>query len=546
MRAGKAVLALLLIIAIVAAGAWFGRVWEAPASTPIAAAQANTAIARGGAAFVAGDFGGISMHALETHALPWRLAAAALVLDEQSRVPGTPANQATLNRVLARFGFLMPTEIVNLPVGVQPPSSAMPLGMTSAYLAPIGGSRVFASNLGCAACHAGVTYDAQGQPQPQRVILGTPNTSIDLERYTLAVFQAMRRFADSDALLPTANTLFPDMTWRERQSLRWLVLPLAQRRIADMAGQTRPLPFSNGLPGTTNGVAALKAGLHVPLLGGGMGDAGIVSVPILANRGWRSSLLADGAYAPPGAARQREMTAADVTPAHRDALAAITTFFTVPSMGVAPERAHASVADGKNVMAFLATYRPQPFPGSIDRAAAQRGHATYTRACASCHGTYRVEGQGVALTRFPNWLGDVGTDRLRNQVFDAALVRAVAQSPYRADISVRQQRGYVGTLLTGVWATAPYLHNGSVPTIWALLTPSARPQRFLVGGHALSLADMGIALDAHGAYPAGYRPFAEPVWYDTRKPGQGNGGHVYGSDLSDAEKRDLIAFLSQL
>jgi hypothetical protein len=75
--------------------------------------------------------------------------------------------------------------------------------------------------------------------------------------------------------------------------------------------------------------------------------------------------------------------------------------------------------------------------------------------------------------------------------------------------------------LTAVSATAPYLHNGSVPTLHALLQPAdQRPTTF----------------------PRGHTGFV----YDTRLPGNRNIGHEYGTHLTAAEKEDLIAFLMSL
>lgn len=75
--------------------------------------------------------------------------------------------------------------------------------------------------------------------------------------------------------------------------------------------------------------------------------------------------------------------------------------------------------------------------------------------------------------------------------------------------------------LTAVRATAPYLHNGSVPTLRALLDPPARrPVRFPLGA-------------------AGFV-------FDTRLPGNRNIGHDYGTNLTPAEKNDLVAFLESL
>ncbi|MBV8686451.1 MAG: hypothetical protein JOZ90_09235 [Alphaproteobacteria bacterium] len=502
--------------------------------------------ARGAAAFAGAGFGGVGMDALETNAVPWRLVAAALVLDERARDPAARLDRATLDRILRRFGFLPGAAIVNAPAGVGPRNSELPLGFTHGDLAPVGGARVRVANLGCAACHAGVTYAADGTPRPDRAMLGMPNSSIDLEAYTLAVFRAMRRFAGSDRLLPAAARLFPEMGWRERQTMRFLVLPLAKRRLAALEGSERPLPFPNGAPGSTNGVAALKAALRVPLAGGGAEDSGVVSIPDLGDRIWRTSLLADGAYAVPGRPRNSPTTAGALDRRHLRRLAEIMTFFTVPSMGVHPQAALGHIDDATDIMAFLKTYRPQPFPGPVDLAAAAKGRTVYAAACAACHGSYDASVAQPRLIRFPNWIGGVGTDPLRATLFDAALAAAVGRTAYRDRIAAASGGGYAAPPLAGLWASAPYLHNGSVPTLAALLSPGERPARFLVGGHALDFDAVGLRLAPDGAYPPGYRPFSVPAWIDTRAPGRGKDGHRFGETLPPEQKRQLIEYLKRL
>ena len=278
----------------------------APESPSLAMPQTVAATphaAKGAAAFAGGGFGGISQTSLETNAVPFKLVAAALVMDEQASDPTANTDLATLRRVMQRFGFLYPESVEGMPIGMRLPltetrSAEKPLGMTYGFIAPLGGTRVEVANLGCAACHAGVSYLPDGTPEPGRAVLGMPNTSLDLESYTQAIFTALRRHAGDPALLTMADTLFPQMSWQERASLRWIVLPLARSRLETLAGASRALPFPNGLPGATNGVAALKLQMGTPLLEGGPGDRGIVSIPDLALRQRRNSLLADGVLYP--------------------------------------------------------------------------------------------------------------------------------------------------------------------------------------------------------------------------------------------------------
>src|SRR5262249_9002007 len=105
--------------------------------------------------------------------------------------------------------------------------------------------------------------------------------------------------------------------------------------------------------------------------------------------------------------------------------------------------------------------------------------------------------------------------------------------------------------LSGVWASAPYFVNGSVPTIRHLLEPATRPTRFMVGGHRLDLVKLGsagvTAPDGSWVYPEGTQPFAQPVMIDTTRPGFSNQGHeAEVSALTSAERDALIEYLKLL
>lgn len=87
--------------------------------------------------------------------------------------------------------------------------------------------------------------------------------------------------------------------------------------------------------------------------------------------------------------------------------------------------------------------------------------------------------------------------------------------------------------LAGVWATGPYLHNGSVPTIYEVLSPDDRREVFWTGGRTLDLDRLGYASEEA---PGLFR-------FDTRLPGNGNGGHDYGAALTHDERMAIIEYL---
>ena len=111
--------------------------------------------------------------------------------------------------------------------------------------------------------------------------------------------------------------------------------------------------------------------------------------------------------------------------------------------------------------------------------------------------------------------------------------------------------GYQAPPLDGVWATAPYFHNGSVPTLYHVLNSKARPQHL----HALVPHRRGGLRQGEGRLEGAGRwtrcrrveqPHERRKVYDTTQPGRGNGGHTFGDDLTDEERRAVIEYLKTL
>ncbi len=103
------------------------------------------------------------------------------------------------------------------------------------------------------------------------------------------------------------------------------------------------------------------------------------------------------------------------------------------------------------------------------------------------------------------------------------------------DINDMDGNAYTAKPLAGIWATAPYLHNGSVPTVDDLLSPAdKRPVTFSVGQREYDPEKLGYLQTAKG-----------PFTFDTRQKGNRNFGHEIPGTLNwtGAEKRDLLEFL---
>ncbi len=501
--------------------------------------------------FVFDDFGSLNTDELETYAIPWKLATAALVRVRHDSI-GASVSESTLRAVMTEYGFLSPRRIANWE-GPQP-HLARPLGIVSGVAhRGFPGVDIEIANVGCATCHAGMLYGADGLPTGE-AWLGLPNSSLDLSAYVDAVFAALvKELERPDTLVATLAALYPEVSERELRTLRRHVIPNAGEQLiarAELYGGL--LPFENGGPGLLNGVGSLRfivGALHQDVR---PTEIAWSSPPDLGGTTLRRALLVDGVYAPPGSARFGALTDADVTSEHLDELAGVASLFVASTQGIAPASARKAIPQVRDIMEFVHALEPPRFPGSVDSVLAEQGRAVYEGACADCHGTYTRGRVATRLVAHPNRLvahDRMMTDPVRWSTVDSTSLRLMGDLGYDGLIEAVASGGYVAQDLSGLWATAPYLHNGSVPTLWHLLHAEERPVRFQVGGHALDYELMGIAgeLDEHGTYryPAGYEPWSQPFLYDTREPGRSNQGHEFRT-LSNSEKRALLEYLKLL
>jgi mono/diheme cytochrome c family protein len=186
------------------------------------------------------------------------------------------------------------------------------------------------------------------------------------------------------------------------------------------------------------------------------------------------------------------------------------------------------------VAAWTRDLRPPPFPdGRIDHSRVAQGRAAYDTACARCHDF------GAADVGQVTPLAEVGTDPERVRSFTpdlAARMNTIGTGkPWRFS-RFRTTDGYANLPLDGVWLRAPYLHNGSVPTLRALLFPEERPAVFHRGYDVYDFDRVGFLYDSAEAVRDGVR-------FDTAERGNSNQGHLYGSDLPVADREALIEYL---
>jgi hypothetical protein len=210
----------------------------------------------------------------------------------------------------------------------------------------------------------------------------------------------------------------------------------------------------------------------------------------------------------------------------------------------------------RDIQAFLFSLRPPKYPFPIDAQLAATGRRVFEQTCSRCHGTYGDNGA------YPNRiikLDEIGTDPRRFLGVTEAYGRYYntswfgrEQSGWLSDgLPVMPTNGYQAPPLDGIWASAPYLHNGSVPTVYNLLKSETRPalftRSFRTGRDDYDPVKLGwkvTLLDKPASASA--PPIEQRKVYDTSRPGRSNSGHVFGDDLTEDQRLAVIEYLKTL
>jgi hypothetical protein len=245
-------------------------------------------------------------------------------------------------------------------------------------------------------------------------------------------------------------------------------------------------------------------------------------------------------------------------------------------------------------LAFARETQSPIYPSSLDADLVRQGadlfhgrtkpvEASGFTACKTCHGTYTRKPTQSDLSRPGSWTVDYNFSHLLRNVktdktYNATLQRlqpiaehinklktyftAKGTPELSPQAAVPNKEGYVAPPLVGVWASAPYFHNGSVPTIEAVLNSPARPEiwaREHRDPHAYDLETPGMRyrnvsrdeFEKSAANAAGKPHFSQVAIdhganYDTQAFGHANTGHTFGDQLTVQERRAVIEFLKSL
>jgi Cytochrome c len=216
-----------------------------------------------------------------------------------------------------------------------------------------------------------------------------------------------------------------------------------------------------------------------------------------------------------------------------------------------PEKFAKEEAVFRDIQAYLLSLRSPKYPFAINEKLAAKGQELFVKNCAECHGSYgeKVEypSKIVAHER-------IGTDATRlsgltSRYFDFYNASWFAQEKPMGFKSTKAT-GYQAPPLDGVWATAPYLHNGSVPTLYDMLNSKTRPKiftrSFATDEAAYDKVKVGWKIEVLQETPKNASPIEGRKIYDTTQPGRGNGGHTFGDALNDTQRSALIEYLKTL
>ena len=195
-----------------------------------------------------------------------------------------------------------------------------------------------------------------------------------------------------------------------------------------------------------------------------------------------------------------------------------------------------------DMLAYLNSLEPPKYSKPIEPVLAKQGETLFIQNCSKCHGSYGAEPE------YPNLLIPVSSIQT-----DSLLCKSNYSHPQFVDwfnnswftkgdhpAKLEPFNGYVAPPLDGIWVTAPYLHNGSVPTLDALLNSASRPKYWSrnFDNPEYDYEKVGWKYKEHER--------AEKEYYNTTLPGYGNMGHYYGDKFTDTERKALIEYLKTL
>jgi len=402
---------------------------------------------------------------------------------------------------------------------IYEPGRELPIGVSQRNVQGL--DRVF---LNCAVCHVGtVRASPEGK---RRVIAGMPANGLDLQAFERFLFNcALDENFTGLRIVAQIRRDVPEEDWLNRLALRYVGVGLMRERMLTLRDrfkfQDREPDCGPGRVDTFNPPKVLlnfRMDRLPPREWVGNCD-----LPSVWNEGKRKGLWLDW----DGNNNSLEES---------DRSAAYGTGATPPTLDRAALK--------RTEAWLLNKAAPPAFPFGVRPALAAQGETLYAEHCARCHGKSGKDFAGAAVGQVTP-IELLKTDRHRLDSYSPELCAnqnlLYAAYPSERFQHFRKTFGYANQPLDGLWLRAPYLHNGSVPTLRDLLEPAAaRPKFFYRGCDVYDSERVGFVSNV--AEEKGRKFFR----FDTSLPGNGNFGHEgreFGTELSAAEKDALVEFL---
>lgn len=195
-----------------------------------------------------------------------------------------------------------------------------------------------------------------------------------------------------------------------------------------------------------------------------------------------------------------------------------------------------------HITAWIRELEPPVYPREVEMELVERGEAVYTEHCSACHGTYGD------METYPNKViavDVIGTDPIyASYAVDSKIVDWYNQSWFATSEPrswFEPENGYIAPPLDGIWATAPYLHNGAVPDLYSLLKSDERPTYWERSRNSKNYNWVRV-----GWQFAERENGSGRMTYDTTLPGYGKDGHTYGDQLLMEDRKALLEYLKTL
>ncbi len=485
----RAIVTILLLIAVLAAVGWIWFGNRFPTDVPVTYESDVEHFKYG------------SIGADTDNGLPTRIMEVLPTVFADLLPPDAPADWTA-------FGFIIE------------PGRSMPIGFSERTM------RVPLSGMNCATCHTGVVrHSPDAEPE---LILAMGSTHLDLGEFFNFLFAAIEdpRY-DHETLLAAMNDREP-LDLVDRFVYKRVIdefrdgLRARKAALGDLFDPSRP-PFGPGRVDTFNPYKLGTLGEHYP---DGLTDEESIGTARYASI-WNQSDKRDRPLNWDGNAPRVQ---------DRNTGAAF-------GAGATPETMDLDAID--RIQRWLEQLPPPAWPyDAPDPEAVARGAEIYRAYCYDCHDP-DGEQMGAIVP-----VDQIGTDRRRVDSYTEklnTLFFEMGRGEPWALTNMQKTDGYANRPLDGLWARAPYLHNGSVPTMWDLLLPAQErnggQSTFYVGHTVYDQENLGLRTDV-----AEIEGRAVPE-FDLTLPGNSNAGHsgvYYGTELDDETKWDLIAYLKTL